>query len=238
MPGSGVTSEAGCEIVRLDRPELVLIDLDGTLVDSVPDLAWCIDEMMAELGLPRRGEDQVRLWVGNGVERLVERALAGSIDGKSDDALFERALSRFLQLYNDALCERSFLYPGVQQALEFLRETGVKTGVVTNKISRFTLPMLHKLGIHDHFDTVICGDMVERKKPDPQALLKAAEEFGIDPVNCLMMGDSRSDVKAARAAGFGIICVSYGYNHGEDISDYQPDAVVDSLLDVRALIDW
>ena len=222
----------------LPKPEMVLIDVDGTLVDSVPDLAWCVDAMMREMGLEERGEERVRHWVGNGVDRLVKRALINELNGEPDEALFAKALPIFQDLYADNTSKRSCLYDGVIEALDFLKSTGVRIGCVTNKASQFTLPILKDLGISDYFETVLCGDQVERKKPDPQPLIMSAEKLGVSPEVSLMLGDSMSDVKAARAAGFGIICMSYGYNHGEDIRDYNPDAVVDSMAEIKNIVAW
>jgi phosphoglycolate phosphatase len=224
--------------MKLPRPEMVLIDVDGTLVDSVPDLAYCVDAMMSELGMPERGEKRVRHWVGNGVERLVKRALVNQLDGEPDEALFSKALPVFEALYRDNTSKRSRLYQGVKEALDFLKTTGVRLGCVTNKARQFTLPLLQDLGVHDYFEIIICGDMVERKKPDPMPLLQAAEQLETEPRASMMLGDSMSDVNAARAAGFQIVCMSYGYNHGEDIRDYDPDAVVDSMAEVKDIVDW
>lgn len=224
--------------MKLKRPEMVLIDVDGTLVDSVPDLAYCVDAMMRELGLPERGETRVRQWVGNGVERLVQRALINQLDGQPDEVLFAEALPVFEALYRDNTSKRSCLYPGVQEALDFIKTTGVRMGCVTNKASQFTLPLLKDLGVHDYFEVIICGDMLDRKKPDPMPLLHAAEQLETSPSASLMIGDSMSDVKAARAAGFQIVCMSYGYNHGEDIRDSNPDAVVDSMAEIKDIVDW
>jgi phosphoglycolate phosphatase len=224
--------------VKLQRPEMVLIDVDGTLVDSVPDLAYCVDAMMRELDMPERGEAQVRQWVGNGVERLVKRALLNQLDGEPDEALYARALPVFEALYRENTSKRSCLYDGVGEALDFLKSTGVRIGCVTNKASQFTLPLLKDLGVHDFFEVIICGDMLERKKPDPMPLLHAAEQLETRPSASLMIGDSMSDVKAARAAGFQIVCMSYGYNHGEDIRDYNPDAVIDSMAEIKDMVDW
>jgi phosphoglycolate phosphatase len=224
--------------MKLPRPEMVLIDVDGTLVDSVPDLAYCVDAMMSELGMPERGEKRVRHWVGNGVERLVKRALVNQLDGEPDEALFSKALPVFEALYRENTSKRSRLYQGVKAALDFLKTTGVRLGCVTNKASQFTLPLLQDLGVHDYFEVVICGDMVERKKPDPMPLLQAAEQLQTEAKASMMLGDSMSDVNAARAAGFQIVCMSYGYNHGEDIRDYDPDAVIDSMAEIKHIVDW
>ena len=222
----------------LPRPEMVLIDVDGTLVDSVPDLAFCIDEMLKQLAMPVRGEARVRHWVGNGVERLVKRGLINELNGEPDEDLYNKALPIFRALYAENTSKRSCLYDGVIEALDFLKTTGVKIGCVTNKASEFTLPILRDLAISDYFETVLCGDMVARKKPDPLPLLQSAETLGVSAAASMMLGDSMSDVKAARAAGFSIVCMSYGYNHGEDIRDYHPDAVIDSMAEIKDIVDW
>jgi len=218
------------------RPQMVLCDLDGTLVDSVPDLAHSIDAMMGRLGRPPCGEAAVRTWVGNGVERLIHRALTGRLDGEADPADYRRAYPIFVEIYADNACNHSALYQGVREGLDFLQAAGYALGCVTNKPAQFTEPLLAHLGIRSYFDLVVSGDSLPRKKPDPLPLLHAAGHFGVAPADALMIGDSLSDVKAARAAGFGIICTSYGYNHGLDIRDAQPDAVVDSLAELQGLL--
>ncbi len=219
------------------KPKMVLIDVDGTLVDSVPDLAYCVDEMMKQLAMPVRGEAAVRQWVGNGVQRLVERALTNDLDGMPETALFERAMPIFMDLYAENTSKRSCLYPGVQEGLDYLQNCkGLKVGCVTNKAAQFTHPLLKDLGIFDRFEIVISGDTLSEKKPHPLPLLHAAETLGVKPEDSLMLGDSKSDVKAARAAGFQIICMTYGYNHGEDIRNYAPDAVIDSMAELSNLI--
>ncbi len=221
----------------LSKPEMVLIDVDGTLVDSVPDLAWCVDAMMREIGLPERGEAAVRNWVGNGVQRLVERALTNDLNGTPEQALFDKAYPIFLELYAENTSKRSHLYPGVEEGLEFLSSAGYRLGCVTNKAAQFTLPLLKDLGISERFELVVSGDTLPKKKPDPMPLLYAAEQLGAQPKKSLMVGDSISDVKASRAAGFSIVCMSYGYNHGEDIRDYHPDAVIDSMAELKQLLE-
>jgi len=222
--------------MSISKPEMILIDVDGTLVDSVPDLAYCVDEMLRQLGLPERGESAVRHWVGNGVERLVKRALLNRLEGEPDQSLYEKAFPIFRELYAQNTSKRSHLYAGVQEGLEYMKQSGYRLGCVTNKAGEFTLPILRDLGVQDYFELVICGDDTARKKPDPLPLLTAAQRMSVKPQNSLMLGDSQSDVKAARAAGFQIICMSYGYNHGEDIRSFDPDAVIDSFTELEQFI--
>ena len=219
------------------KPEMILIDVDGTLVDSVPDLAYCVDEMMAVLGREPHGEVRVRDWVGNGVERLVRRALVGALRGEPDEADFERAYPVFLELYAENTSRRSCLYPGVREGLDSLKAANYRLGCVTNKAARFTEPLLKDLGIYDDFSVVISGDTLTKKKPDPAPLLHAAELLGCQPADAMMIGDSVSDVAAARAAGFQIVCMSYGYNHGVDIREAAPDAVIDTLTEIMPLLE-
>mgnify|MGYP001820002050 FL=1 len=220
----------------MDKPAMVLIDVDGTLVDSVPDLTYCVDEMMKQLDMSVHGEAKVRNWVGNGVERLVRRALIGKLDGEPDEALYERAYPIFIELYRENTSKRSNLYPGVKEGLEYLKAEGYPIGCVTNKAAQFTEPLLQDLGVYDYFSIVISGDTLEKKKPDPMPLLHAATFFKVAPEKALMIGDSISDVKAARAAGFKIFCMTYGYNHGVDIREANPDEVMDSMTELPALL--
>ena len=218
------------------NPKLIVIDLDGTLVDSAPDLAFSIDRMLESLGLPARGEDRVRLWVGNGAERLVQRALTGSMDGLPDAALFERAFPIFMEVYARNTSGRSRLYPGVLEGLGQLVAAGYHLACVTNKPERFTRPLLEALGLVSYFGVVVAGDTLPRKKPDPLPLQHAAGHFGASAPQSLMVGDSVSDVRAARAAGWDVVCVSYGYNHGTDIRAAGPDAVIDTLTQLPGLL--
>jgi len=219
------------------NPKLVLIDLDGTLVDSVPDLAYSVDQTMLELGLPLRGEAAVRTWVGNGVKTLVERALTNDLHTPADPIELEKTLAVFMRIYADNTSQRSRVYPGVLAGLDFLQSCKqLKIACVTNKAEQFTHKLLRDLGLFERFALIVSGDTLPEKKPHPLPLLYAAEQLGVAAADSLMLGDSKSDVKAARAAGFKVIAVSYGYNHGEDIRDYQPDAVIDSFQELTTLI--
>ncbi|HYE34143.1 phosphoglycolate phosphatase [Methylocaldum sp.] len=220
----------------LDRaPELIVFDLDGTLVDSSPDLADAIDAMLERLGMPPAGEPRVNGWIGNGVDMLVKRALTGELWPQSEPARFDEALPIFMDLYETNICNRSRLFPGVADGLKQLKRTGFSTACVTNKHSRFTRPLLDQLGVLEDLDFVGCGDQFEKLKPDPYPLLKTAERFEVEPFRCLMVGDSVNDVKAARAAGFMVVCVPYGYHGGKGVECLEPDAIVASLTELSGL---
>lgn len=221
---------------KLRKPRMILIDLDGTLVDSVPDLAYCVDTTLQRIGRTVWGEAKVREWVGNGVERLVKRALVGQLDGEPPAALFEQALPIFMAIYADNVSGRSCLYPGVREGLQQLKAMGFRVACVTNKAAQFTEPLLKDMGIYSEFELVVSGDTTPRKKPDPMPLLYAAEKLGFAPAECMMIGDSSNDVTAARQAGFQVVCVPYGYNHGIDIRESKPDAVIDTLSALPPLL--
>ncbi len=221
---------------RIAIPKLVLVDLDGTLVDTLPDITFCVDGMLTRLNLPTAGQERVRAWVGNGTEVLVRHALASRLDAAVDEQHYARALSIFTELYAQHTSERSRIYDGVPAGLDFLHRAGVELACVTNKASTFTHKLLKELGLDEHFSLVISGDTLPRRKPDPMPLLHAAQHFAVASEEALLIGDSVNDVKAARAAGFGIVCVTYGYNHGDDIRLSNPDALIDSLAELPELL--
>ncbi|WP_353571764.1 phosphoglycolate phosphatase [Candidatus Albibeggiatoa sp. nov. BB20] len=218
-------------------PKLVLIDLDGTLVDSVPDLSYAVDHMMMALELPQPGEKKVRQWVGNGIEKLVKRALADDMDAEPEADLFEQGLHIFKGSYAECNGRHSQLYDGVKEGLDWLKQEGFTIACITNKAQQFTTPLLEKVGILDYFQLVVSGDSLPKKKPDPMPLLHSAAHFSVTPSKALMIGDSMTDVKAARNAEFGaVICVNYGYNHGIDIREANPDSVIDSFTQLPQLL--
>jgi phosphoglycolate phosphatase len=212
--------------------KMVMIDLDGTLIDSVPDLAAAANRMLADLKRPEWDMAHYRAWIGNGVPRFVKRALTGEMQAEPDAKLYEQALALFRMHYAAAVSDLSRPYPGVVEALERLKAQGFSLACITNKAEAFTLPLLRNLDLYKYFQLVLSGDSLPKQKPDPLPLRHACAHFGIDSSHGVLVGDSSNDVQAARAAGMPVICVTYGYNHGHDIRQSLPDAVVDSLTDV------
>ncbi|MES1929618.1 phosphoglycolate phosphatase [Salinisphaera dokdonensis CL-ES53] len=216
---------------------LVVFDLDGTLIDSAPDLAVAVDATLAERDLLPAGVDKVRHWVGNGSHKLVERALADALGAAAeslDAGEIDAAHDRFLAYYADAPCERTQLYDGVHECLEAMRERNIACVLVTNKPVAFLPAILEQFTLASFFALTLGGDSLSEKKPHPAPLLHAAEHTGVAPARALMVGDSRHDVQAGKAAGFRTLAVTYGYNHGEPIADSAPDHVTDSLAVLAA----
>ncbi len=218
------------------RVKAVMIDLDGTLADTIPDLAAATNLMLQELGRPVLNVERIRDFVGKGIPKLVERALAGSVEGAAPAEFMARALPIFERCYAEVNGRHSVLYPGVNEGLLALRSMQLPLACVTNKSGRFTVPLLEQLGIARFFDQVIAGDTLPQKKPDPAQLLHACRSFGIAPREMLMIGDSGNDALAARAAGCPVFCVTYGYNEGQDVRELDVDAIVPTLIAAAGLI--
>lgn len=217
-------------------PRVALFDLDGTLVDSAPDLAAAVDTMLEQLGRRPAGIEQVRQWVGEGSPMLVRRALAGKKDWQpateKDEALFPDALELFFQAYQKLNGHHARVYPGVEACLQKLSLDGCRLGVVTNKPERFVAPLLERLDLNRWFGLSVGGDTLPTRKPDPQPLLHAMAGLGGTPGTTVMVGDSSADVNAAIAAGIPCIAVRYGYHFGPRLESLGAHAVVDSLAEL------
>ncbi|MBL4583774.1 MAG: phosphoglycolate phosphatase [Pseudomonadales bacterium] len=225
-------------------PKLVMFDLDGTLIDSVPDIAVAVDRMLESIGRSAVGEDKVRNWVGNGSAALVARALLNrlipseSIDQTLDDLqtnqaeLWQKSVAGFQHFYSTACAEHTRIYPGVIEFLDYLAEHQVPMAILTNKPTLFTGPILQALKLDHYFGEVVCGDTCERKKPEPDQLHFLLEKYGTKAEQALMIGDSINDVLAARNANVPVIAVSYGYNYDGPIANSNPDLTVDSLAEL------
>ncbi|QYK01616.1 phosphoglycolate phosphatase [Shewanella psychrotolerans] len=214
----------------------IAFDLDGTLIDSVPDLHAATNATLEELGLAICQEEQVRSWVGNGAEKLMERALTFAKATDIENAELQMAMPVFMRHYEQHLQCHSKLYDGVKAALEQLVQAGHKLAIVTNKPYRFTVPLLEAFGIDHLFSLVLGGDSLEKMKPDPLPLTHLLTEWQLLPSQLLMVGDSKNDIFAAKAAGIASIGLTYGYNYGEDIGLSGPTAVCDTFSEVLAQI--
>ncbi len=205
----------------------VLIDLDGTLLDTVPDLADAANAMLAELGRLTLPQDTIRDFVGKGIPNLVGRCLG--YPGESDAPEAREALALFKRHYAAVNGRKTRIYPGVPEGLRALRAAGLKTACVTNKAGAFTEQLLAATGLDRLLDLTVSGDTLAEKKPHPLPFLHLCERFGIAPAEALVVGDSRNDVAGARAAGCPVYCVPYGYSEGEDVRDLGADAIVGTL---------
>ena len=215
----------------MTTPAAVLFDLDGTLVDTATDFHAAASTTLADLKLPPVSLAETRSYVGDGMPRFIKRLLTRQWWGEPDEALFERANERMLENYENENTARLQVYEGVADTLRALRQKAVKMACVTNKSTRFTLPLLDACGLDVYFDDTICGDTLEVKKPHPAPLLHACDSLGAAAADTVMVGDSITDQKAAVAAGCRFIVVSYGY-HGEGPLP-AADAVVDRFSDLQ-----
>lgn len=217
--------------MKLNQIRAVSFDLDGTLIDSGPDLSLAINLMLEELNRDTFDTVLIHQWVGNGVPMLVKRALSGSEHVAQDlsDALYEDAKSRFERLYAENLCVNTKPYEGVVDTLQWLHEQNLPLAVVTNKPFAFTSPLLDQLGLSHYFDVILGGDSLEKRKPDPFPLQYVLDKRDLKPAQMLMVGDSRNDILAAKAAGCPSVGVTYGYNYGIPIQESDPDWAIDQF---------
>ena len=221
---------------RSFRARAVGIDLDGTLLDTVADIAAALDATLAELGRPPLPLDKVRTYIGKGVATLMQRALSDSPDGRVDDASAARAMASFLRHYERENGRSATLFPQVPEGLAAMRAKGLRLACVTNKPQAFAETLLERTGLAAHFEFTVGGGAVPRGKPDPMPLEYACARFGIAPAQMVMIGDSLNDALAARAAGMPVMIVPYGYNEGRPADSIDADAVVADLLDAAARI--
>jgi phosphoglycolate phosphatase len=221
-----------------EQTRFIVFDLDGTLLDSVPDLAVAADQTVRSLGFPGVSEIQVRDYVGNGADVLIARSLSQSltVDPSLSPELLQDARIRFDQYYDETGHQLSHLYPGVKETLEQLHQAGFTLAIVTNKPSQFVPDILQQHGIQHYFKEVIGGDRFEKKKPDPMALEWLMTTYDCQPQQMVMVGDSKNDILAAQRAGCRSFGLTYGYNHGEPIADSEPDHVADQIIDLLDIV--
>jgi phosphoglycolate phosphatase len=210
----------------------IAFDLDGTLIDSVPDLAAATNATLEGLGLTEVSQEQVRAWVGNGARVLMQRALSHALVRDVSEDELNQAMAPFLIHYEHHLEKHSSLYPNVIETLTALTQAGFKLALITNKPHKFTVPLLSAFGLTEFFGLVLGGDSLARMKPDPLPLAHVLATWQMHPDELLMIGDSKNDILAARAAKVSSIGLTYGYNYGEHISLSEPNAVCDDFAQI------
>ncbi len=208
--------------------KVVLIDLDGTLLDTVGDIIHAANLMRSTFGFPPLEAGVIRNFVGKGITNLVAKTLKDVV-GEVGPTALKVAVTNFERQYETCFTDTSKPYPGVVDGLNALRDAGFRLGCVTNKAEKFTLPLLEKTGLRDYFEIVVSGDTVAEKKPHPMPLLHAADLFGCKPIEMLLIGDSINDAQAARAAGCAAFIVPYGYNEGQELRGLDCDAFIDDI---------
>ena len=222
---------------KISNIKLVVLDLDGTMVDSVPDLAYCTNKMLTQLNYPNHKTEKIKQWVGNGVVKLIERAISGKLHNEAiDKDLMQKATNIFNKLYANNLANFSQLYPSTLECLEYLKQKKFYIACVTNKPIQFSNILMQKLNIFNFFDVILGGDSLKEKKPSKIPITYLLDKFNISNNECILIGDSITDIKTAKNSNCKIICVSYGYNHGNDITAENPDIVIDSLSDIKNII--
>ncbi len=216
----------------------VLLDLDGTLLDTVLDLHAAASGMLADLDRPPVTVEDIRAYVGRGIPNLVKRILAGKLDAADDPAPPpEKALASFKKHYAEVNGRASRPFPGVMEGLKALKAKGLPLGVITNKAGAFTSVLLDRSGLAPFMDVVVPGDLLPRPKPDPMPVIWACGRLDVSPADTLLIGDSVHDFKAGKSAGCKVFLVPYGYNEGQDVRGLDCDAIVASIEDAASRID-
>jgi len=233
-PSPGTSRSAPALGRRLPPLQAAIVDLDGTMVDTLGDFEVALARMLADLGYPAVGRAFIARTVGKGSEQLVARTLA---EAGAPASLYERAWQRYQHHYLQVNGEHASVYPGVPEGLRMLRARGLRLACLTNKQTSFALPLLQAKGLAGFFDHVFGGDAFARKKPDPLPLVQTCKALATAPAATLMIGDSSNDATAARAAGCPVVLVSYGYNHGEPVHGVDCDAVIERIDALDALLD-
>lgn len=223
---------------KLENKKLLLFDLDGTLINSVPDLASSVNYMLKQMNKDIFEEDIIRQWVGNGAATLVKRALSGIaiVDDFVEDERYEEALQIFLDYYENNLCQNTYLFENVKPTLEKLKKDGYILTIVTNKPYEFVQPILDTLGLKDIFQECLGANSLKKKKPDPMPLLFLCKKFNVEVSQAVMIGDSKNDIVAANNCSMQSIGVTYGYNYGEEITTYNPTKTINKFEDILNIL--
>jgi len=225
--------------LKLKNKKLIIFDLDGTLINSAPDLALGVNYTLDTLGREIFSQEEIKGWVGNGAYTLIRRALSASveIDKNIDEALLQKALYIFLSFYSKNLCVDTIAYPLVPDTLNTLKYRGFRLALVTNKPVGFVAPILNGLELSSYFELYLGGDSLSQRKPHPMPLLYVCDKLEVDVSNAVMVGDSKNDILSAKACGMQSIGVTYGYNYDEPISSYEPDVILDSFVEILDILE-
>lgn len=214
----------------------VIIDLDGTMLDTVPDFHVAINRMRAEFGLAAISQERIGAMVGKGSENLIRSVLALDFDAAGVEQHYPAAMDAYQRHYLAINGDHSALYDGVLAGLDAMQAMGLRMACVTNKPIAFAAPLLAKKGLAPYFETVYGGECLPKKKPHPMPLLQVCADFDLTPGQVVAIGDSSNDAEAARAAGCFVLAVPYGYNHGVSIHDTDSDGIVNTLLEAATMI--
>ena len=212
-----------------------MLDLDGTLLHTAPEIAAAANHMLKRLNLPELHLELVERYIGNGAQQLIKRCLTTTLGREPDAELFEDAEALFFEHYSNNVME-SKPYSGVESGLQALKSEGFRLACVTNKPTQFTLPLLEKSGLKPYFEQVVSGDTLAKKKPDPIQLQHICAEFDVPVTAAILVGDSATDIQAARAAGCFVVTVPYGYNQGKPLDVSKVDATIDDLTELPGLL--
>lgn len=213
-----------------------MIDLDGTLIDTAPEITLAANAMLDALNLPPLPRVTVQTFIGNGAAKLVERCMTEAMQETPNANLLIEAQTLFFAHYADVV-SISQPYPQAEQGLQRLKESGLPLACITNKPAKFTVPLLQATGFIDYFDLVVSGDTLLKKKPDPDQIFHICKKFGIEPWDALLIGDSNTDILAAKNAGCYVFTVPYGYNQGLAIDHNHVDAMIEHLNDTFNYLD-
>lgn len=218
---------------KIKKIKLICFDLDGTLVNSVPDMRLALNAMLDDFSLPKCVDADVKTWVGDGIPMMVERALNYA---NNKNTSIEKAVSVFENHYAHYLNSASCLYDNVQETLFALQKKGYKIALITNKAERFLDGLLKNFSIYNAFDLLIGGDTLEKKKPDPLQVEFACAHFNVAKSEAVMVGDSKNDILAGKNAGLISIALTYGYNYGEPVSNLDPEYIIDKFKELLILL--
>jgi phosphoglycolate phosphatase len=208
----------------------VLFDLDGTLLDTIPDLHAAACGMLRDLGRSEVDSETISHYVGRGIPNLVKRVLAGSLEAADDSSPAPHAaLESFKRHYARENGRNAVVYPGVLEGLKALQAKGFPLAVITNKAAAFTLPLLEMTGLASYFEVVVSGDLLPRPKPDAMPLIWACGRLNVSPADAVFIGDSVNDFLSARAAGCHVFLLPYGYNEGRQVQELDCDAIVPTV---------